>query len=311
MSTRSALLPALTLARALSLAAPPDALAAPPGPGKVDTALKGLQVFKYKHKAGQVERFDSKIEQSIAMKGDAGALGGAADVKTKMTSTMRMETRKVLPNGDASVLTTYEGFDMSMQQGGQTIQGAQLGPLVEMVRKIKTTTTLAPNGVQKEVVFEGLPPEMEQLQDSFKNAMIGATPVFPDGGLKIGQEWTQKMPMELKQGPITLKMDFQIKYTFLGFTAEGARKVAVFKTRLDMVMSKTTTQLMGVEMILGGTGSGNGFLYFDHEAGRLHKSVMEMDQNIDMTVNAPEGPQNIKMALKTLASVNRKADAIK
>ena len=309
MFTRKRLLPLVVLALGLSFSVSTSALAAPPAPGKIDASVKSPQVFRYKHKAGEINRYSSTIGQEVSMKSaDGGAPFGGQDVKTSMTSLLRMETRKVLPNGDAQVLTTYEDFDMSMQQGGQTIKGAQLGPIAEMVKKIKTTTVLAPNGQQKSVNFEGLPNEMRQLQDSFKSALIGATPEFPAKGLKIGEGWTQSMPMSLQQGTIQIKMDFKIKYTFLGFTEVDKLKVAVFKTDLDMTIARSTSEMMGVSMTIGGNGKGTGFLYFDNTAGRVHKSDMEMFQDIDMGIQGPEGPQSMKMKPKTTAGMALKGD---
>ena len=286
---------------------PQAGLAAPPAPGKIDTKVKSAQVFKYKYKAGEINRYSNVISQEMRMQSDGGSSPfGNQNVKTKMVSSLKMKTTKVLPNGDAQIVTTYDDFEMSMQQGDQTIKGGQLGPISDMMKKLVTTSVVSPKGAQKSLAFEGLPPEMSQLKDSFKNALMGATPEFPTKGLTVGQSWTQSLPMDLQQGNIKLKMNFKIKYTFLGFTTVEKTQTAVFKTGLDMTMDKTTSSMMGMSMTLGGNGKGTGFLYFDAEAGKLEKSDMEMIQNIDMSIQSPDGPQNLKMNMTTNVSMVRK-----
>jgi hypothetical protein len=282
----------------LSFVCPQIGEAAPPAPGKVDTKVSGAQAFTYKYKAGETTRYSNVISQSMNMKGQGGPMGNQ-NVKTKMVSALKMNTKKVMPNGDAQIVTTYDSFEMSMEQGSQTIKGQQLGPISEMMKKLITTSVVSPTGKQKSLSFEGLPPEMNQLKDSFKNALIGATPEFPSKGLKVGENWSQTVPMDFKQGNINLKMKFTVKYTFLGFTQVDKTKTAVFKSELDITMEKTTSTMMGMSMTIGGNGKGNGFLYFDPSLGRLHKSDMEMVQNIDMSIKGPEGPQSLKMDMTT------------
>ncbi len=275
-------------------------------PGKLDTNVKAPQTFRYKHKAGEINSFDAKIDQGVKMTGQAAPGLGGMNVTSVMKAQMDMRTDKVLPSGDAVVITTYGTFDLTMNQGGQVIESPQLAQVADMVRKIKTTATVTPRGEQKDIKMEGLPAEMRQLQDSLSNAMVGATPTFPEKGLKPGEGWQQDMPVDLQQGPVSVKMDFQIKYTFMGYSTIQGTRVAVFKTDLKMVIKNTTSNMMGIEMNISGGGKGTGFIYFDQQGGRLMKSDTEMVQNIDMEIKAPEGPQKLQMEMSTDAAIDRK-----
>lgn len=305
----------LTTPRALILAAlacfalslPSTALAAPPAPGKLDTKVTSPQTFRYKHKAGEINRYNNEVSQQMETRGANVPPG--AEMRTTMTSVLDMTTQKVLPSGDATVETTYHDFKMSMSQGGQPVDQAQFAPLIEMVKKIKTIATVTPRGLQKDIRFDGLPTELNQLQEALSNSRIGATPEFPDKALKVGDAWTQQDTMNLQQGPIQLKIDLKLTYTFMGYSQMDKARVAVFKTSLDMIINNTTSEMMGTRMSLGGTGKGDGYLYFDGEAGRVLKSDLEMVQTIklkvDLPPNAPAGPaNNVEMVMTTSSGLS-------
>lgn len=272
-------------------------------PGALETNVSAPQTFRYKHKAGQINSYDSAVVQKINM---VTTMPGAPnmDMTSNIDMSMDMETSKVTPTGDGNVITRYTTFKMSMSQNGVAMPSPELDALAQKVAGASATMVLSPRGEQKSISFEGLPPELRQLQDSLSNALVNAIPVFPEKAIKPGESWTQSTPLNLQQGPVSLTMDFKCNYTFMGY--QRGTKVAVFKNALTMSIAPSRNNMMGVEMTLGGSGKGTGYLYFDQTLGQLKRSDMEMTQDINMDIKSPDGPQKMDMKLVTSATMDHK-----
>ncbi len=283
------------------------ALAGPKAPKKLDTKEKEAQTFRYKHKPGSKTSFTNGVIQEL----DLEVVGGDMPVpntatRTAMTATLELETTKVLPDGNGQIVTTYKDLDIEISQGPTAIDKAKLAPMIDQLKGIKSSVLITPRGEQKDLKIEGAP-GAQNMNESLRSALIGAAPEFPVKGIKIGEGWEQKIPLKMSQGPISMAMDFQIKYTFLGYTTVKKTRLAVFKMSIELaVKGKPASGFGGQTMKLDGTGKGLGYLYFDQEAGALYKSEVEMSQVINMDVSAQGQSQKMRMSMKTEATMARK-----
>jgi hypothetical protein len=283
------------------------AVAGPKAPKKLDTKEKEAQTFRYKHKAGSQRAFTNGVIQEL----DLEVIGGDLPVpnsatRTAMSATLELATTKVLPNGDGQIVTTYKDLDIEISQGPKAIDKAKLAPMIDQLKGIKSSVLISPRGEQKDLKIEGAP-GAQNMNESLRSALIGASPEFPEKGIKIGEGWEQKIPLNMAQGPISMKMDFQIKYTFLGYAKVKKARLAVFKMNIELtVKGKPASGFGGQSMELDGTGKGLGYLYFDQEEGALYKSEVEMSQVINMAVSAQGQSQKMRMSMKTEATMARK-----
>lgn len=282
------------------------AVAGPKAPKKLDTKEKEAQVFRYKHKAGDKRVFTNGVIQELDME----LIGGDLPIpnqatRTAMTAELQMETKKVLPSGDGQIVTTYKDLDIEISQGPTNIDKAKLAPMVEQLKGITSTVVISARGEQKDLKIEGAP-GAQNMNESLRSALIGASPEFPEKGIKIGEGWQQKIPLKMAQGPIQMNMDFQVKYTFLGYTKVKKTRLAVFKMTIELaVKGKPAQGFGGQTMEIDGTGKGLGYLYFDQAAGALYKSDVEMTQVINMNVAAQGQSQKMRMSMKTEATMAR------
>ncbi len=278
------------------------ASAKPKAPGKLNTKVAEPQVFRYKFKAGTKQAYKSKVSQAMEMASQAGpGMLPPGGVKTTINATLINSVDKVLPSGDAQLVTTYDKLTLNLNQGGQEVPSEMLAPQVDMLKKIRSTSTLSPMGEKSDLKIENAPGGQQQggpLQD----AMVGAAIVFPAKGVKVGESWKQKIPLEMKQGPMTLKFSFTVDYTFMGYKKQGARRLAVFKSDIYMLLLDQKGGMPGHDISMKGSGKGTGYLYFDQKEGVIIKSDMEMLQEINTTMSAQgQAPQTMDMKITTEA----------
>ena len=282
------------------------ATAAPKPPKNIDTSV-GAQTFRYKFKVGEERVYRTSMEQKVSMDGDVNM--PAMDAVSRIDADMAIKTRNVKPDGSALLEMTYKDFDLKLLQNGVELPKKQLEPLAQMVTKLRSETIMSSRGEPKSVSVKG-GEAIAQLADSMKNALIGSAPVFPKKALKPGERWKQSVPMDLSQGPMKIKIDFTTHYTFLGVTSLGGKKVAVFKTEVEAVVNGPDG---GSGLSVSGSGKGGGYIYFDHNAGHLVRSELELKQNTTMEMRG-KGAANtnaIKMKQQTSSSMSLKGSAKK
>ncbi|MBH25419.1 MAG: hypothetical protein CMH57_13430 [Myxococcales bacterium] len=296
---------AAVVAVALCLSA--TAFAKPKPPRKLDTSETTAQTFRYKYKAAQARDFGLNMTQELSM--EQGAAMPAVNTTSTVKAVMNVKTQQVLPNGMATIETSYKDFDLSVTNNGVEMGKAQLKNFESLLKGIRSTSKMNPRGVSQDFQYEGIDPSMKQMTDSMKSVTKGLTPVFPEKALKIGENWKDVDTITVSQGPIKLSLKFTITYTFLGHTQLKKRRVAVFKSDINMTVNDTSNSA-GTTIKVKGRGAGVGYLYFDNKAGALIKSELEMDQTTHMTVegaNAPAGgAQSMKMSQKTATTMELK-----
>lgn len=303
---QSSLKHSLALVAALvALALASTAVATPTPPKKIDTDVKAPQVFRYKFKPGDTQRYDTNMAQAIKM--DAANSGmPPMDTTSTIKATMRTKIESVDPDGSALLTTTYDSLELAIVQNGVQVDKAQVAPLEEMLKGVSSRSKMTDRGEPRDVKLDGQDQGMKQLTESMKSALVGTQPVFPEKGLKPGESWLQKIPMNLAQGGLKLTINFDVKYTFLGFANVGETRTAIFRTDVESSMNDDANALGNAKFKVSGAGKGLGYLYFDPIRGTVIKSDLEMKQTTDMTVDAGQGPSSIKMTQTTAATMDLK-----
>lgn len=296
-------------ALALSMAAtalPGQAQAAPKAPAQLDTKVKEPQVFRYKGKPGAQFTYKVSVTQGMKMDAKGAPIPMPPEgITTTFDATIVNTTEKVLPDGKSVVSTSYAALDLKLKQGDQTVPSDMLKPQIEQFKQIKTTVTISPRGERTDTKIENVP--MGQQGGPLQDALVGSSIIFPDKPLNVGDKWEQKVPLEMKQGMMTLKFSFKTDYTFLGYAKLGGNRVAVFQTDIYMLLVDQKNQMPGHKITMKGNGKGSGFIYFDQKAGQIAKSDVEMIQQIQTSI-APEGQpaQDLTMEISTQALMDLK-----
>lgn len=296
----------------LLCAAAAPAWAKPTPPKQLETRLDKPVVLRYKHTPKQTLRYTTRMRQALDMKplGETAKTAPKLSTSSNITAQMVMKTVRVTPDGNADVETSYANFALKLSQGGVDVPDKQLAPLTDMIRKVRTVSTITTRGEPLKTDISGVNPAMKPMIESMKTALVGLTPVFPKGELKVGQSWLQRVPMVVAQGPVRIKLSFAVTYTFLGFTNLKGARVAVLrsdiKTNINDVPSPKTAKPQQGSIKVKGAGTGIGFLYFDNAAGRLVKSELEMDQTTRLKAD-PGGDkpvQRVEMSQTTTTTVD-------
>jgi hypothetical protein len=223
--------------------------------------------------------------------------------RTSMIADITMETRKVLPNGDGEIVTSYDGLDIEIRQGPKLVDKAHLAPMVAQLKKIESTALVGPRGTQKAFHVRGAP-GAQIMNESMRSAFIGASPEFPEKGVKIGEGWRQDIPLKMAHGPIKMEMNFGVRYNFLGYATVNKTRLAVFKMNIELKIAGSPAGVMPEQSIkLSGEGKGLGYLYFDQGAGAVYQSEIEMSQVIYIDLSAQGKSKKMRMSMRTEATM--------
>lgn len=299
MPFKHALLLSKIAVTAVIMAFTASALAQPKAPSKLDTSEKEAQVFRYTHKANASKFYKTHQTQSIS----TDSMGGKITTEFKLGMTTTMKTRKVLPDGVAVIETSYDTFNIDFIQNGTKLSAEQTKPLGEMFKKIRSTSKLSARGEPQDQQYEDVEPGMRQMTESLKGSMVGLMPIFPEQPVKIGDSWKQKIPLDVVQGPIKIAMLFNVQYTFLGFTKVKSRRVGVFKADVGVTVNDKPGN-DAIKLSLKGKGKGNGFCYFDQKAGELIQSELELEQTVNMNIEASGDAQSLKIGTRSMTSMS-------
>jgi hypothetical protein len=282
----------------LALCAP--AWAEPKPPAKLDSKAVEPQVFRYKYYAGTKQTYDNKIvqESRVEAKGAPGQVPEGALVTT-IDTTFTNTAIKVLPSGEGTFERTTDKIAVSLTQGKQAIPSERLQPQLDAVKKIKRSYKTTPEGERSQQKVENLPPGAQQALDNpIQDLLIDGLAAFPSQPMKIGDQWKRKLPVEIKQGPMSLKFSVVVDSTFLGYTQEGSRRLAVFKAEVFLLLVDQKTEMPGHKVDVQGSGKGGGYFYFDQKEGSLVRSEVEFNQSLTTSIGAGEQGQSLGVQTK-------------
>lgn len=295
------LLTALVLVTGLALGAaafaPSSAEAAPDAPKALNTKVSKAQTFRYQYKPKSKTSYQGKMTQDMTMKG--GPMGGAQTLTTVIDTVLVQEVNKVDAKGTGTIKTSYDSMNISLRQNGQEIPKEALGGELDKLKDISTITSHSPLGAKSTIKIEGAPPG-QTTDPVMQDTMLGTSLIFPDKAIKVGESWTQDIPLDIPMGPMKMKLNFKTKYTFMGYSKIGKRDTAVFKNETTVILQEGAAG--PVEMKVNGKGVG--YIYFDQKAGVLVKSDVELDQSISMNMPSPDGQGSQGMSMETKVRAN-------
>jgi hypothetical protein len=254
-------------------------LAEPQPPKNIDINVVEPQVFRYRYKAKSLEHFDLVVSQKVDV---------AGPTNTAMSSTIRSglvrATISVRPDGGAKVRTLFDKPRFVISQNGVSISSSSTVQMEDVLAKVVKTRQLSALGEVRDVEIEGIGAAGLQISESLQSAMIGVWPVFPKKGLKSGDSWNLKVPLELVQGGLNLKINFDITHTFLGYVQVDGSQLAVFRTNVTTALDEKPSRVGEAEFSISGGGKGVGYVLFDNRRGVVVESELELVQRSEMRV---------------------------
>jgi hypothetical protein len=258
---------------------------------------------RWKFEQGQSNRY--RMNQTMKMSMNIG--GNDVNNNLKQVIDMSWTVREVKDDGSAVLDQKIDRMRMTIEAGGQKIeldsaakdepqgQAAMLVPMLKAFTSKAFKVTMSPRG---EIADVEVPEEMlEALKNTpgaaamgdmatpegFKKMVSQASFAMPEK-LEPGDEWTQKMEMQL---PGIGKQIAETTYKYEGAKEIDGKEYEVFAPTL------TIRYEGGATAVNVGDQKSNGQILFDREAGRLASSELKQD----MTLTLSAGGQSIEQKL--------------
>jgi hypothetical protein len=258
---------------------------------------------RWKFEQGQSNRY--RMNQTMKMSMNIG--GNDVNNNIKQVIDMSWTVREVKDDGSAVLDQKIDRMRMTIEAGGQKIeldsaakdepqgQAAMLVPMLKAFTSKAFKVTMSPRG---EIADVEVPEEMlEALKNTpgaaamgdmatpegFKKMVSQASFAMPEK-LEPGDEWTQKMEMQL---PGIGKQIAETTYKYEGAKEIDGKEYEVFAPTL------TIRYEGGATAVNVGDQKSNGQILFDREAGRLASSELKQD----MTLTLSAGGQSIEQKL--------------
>jgi len=214
---------------------------------------------------------------------------GAADITQQITG-MKMKMR-----GPGGI-----GFEYDSKKGGNQLQGpfAQMKDIFDALLSAKFEMKMSARG---EVLDVTVPAELlKKLQanpamqgmsemfskDGFKQLIMQGSPTLPEKAVQRGDKWQHKFVMKNKQ---LGNPEITASFTYEG--KEGNLDKIAVNMKFDLSKFKPPG---GIQLKVTNFDT-NGYMYFNNEAGRLERSTVK--QNLEMEISV--GNQTIKQKMET------------
>lgn len=270
-------------------------------PKGIDTDVATAKVFRYRFKAREISRYALSVSQRIDVSGTTSTQTGST-----ITAALLRATLSVGLDGGAKVRTVYEHPKFQVSRDGVTLPEADTDAMNKALSQVARNQKLTPRGEVSNVEIEGLGELALQLSESLDSATIGLFPVFPEEALVAGGSWIRRVPLELVQGGLNLKVTFELTYVFLGFIHRDGHPLAVFRVKINTKLDETPSITEAGMFSMKGGGHGVAYAVFDASGGALVSSEMELTQRSKMHVAvAGQPPQTYAMTQITRTSLTR------
>lgn len=245
-----------------------------------------------KYTAGETLAYKMTTNMTTAMTAANGQNSPMPGGDVNMTMGLKMKTQKVAPNGDATIVTTIEGGDMTAM--GQTMKMPATPPI---------TTTIDKHGVTKKVSGTEKVPGGEMMSQMFNfNSMPSSGVFYPDHAVKIGEVWSASLPgmMGKKKMHVTSKLLSVAK-------GNGADVYTVKQTwtiPMEMYIGKggqPTKSAAGAMMAMTGVFVSAGNVKLRADTGRIISMIATVKGSMAMVMKgeaATQSPFGSKMNMK-------------
>jgi hypothetical protein len=226
------------------------------------TQLKAQQsvMFKlaYQPKTTYTIDKDMKVMMNMNLPAEiAAATGGVQD----MTMVMNSNTTSVITAGARNqtlmpVTFTMKANTMKMSMNGQDMPAGSIPtPNVAVYGKYTTDSKLLVDSIAGQKMTDSLRAAMSKMLDAVQDGIK-----FPDHPLKVGETFTQDMPLSLPLPGIGGGNTVNMKMTYKLLRIVGNTAAFDFTENIDLNMNP---QVQGQDLKITMIGSGDGFLNYD------------------------------------------------
>lgn len=176
------------------------------------------------------------------------------------------EVQSVNDAGNALVATSLGSPTVTRRENGVNVD---TGSVLQGLRAARITATVAPNGsVVDRSTGTSEPGDRTDAVAWLADILAYHMPQFPQEPIVVGDSWLQA----INHSQDDLVTSVTIRYTLAGFADHPIGNVAVIDaTYTTTVEGQTTVSGTAMQRIVG-RGSGEGYLLFDHEGGRIVES---------------------------------------
>ncbi len=276
MPTRSSL---LVVAALLVIATE----AAAERPAEIDTSRSDHVSLRYSFERGASQAF--ALDASTVSEGLEGTRGTVTEFTISMPVTYEVQT--VDDAGVATVATSLRAPVMSLTVGGES-EGVR--GISEVIRAARLTHQIAADGTLVERSGEIEPDDTAADASSFLTDTLALAWVdFPQESVAIGDSWLQIVPMQMNDSETALMANVSVRYTMAGFALVNGVEHAVidaeYTTTIDGQLNAGAQGVRSLRVV--GRGRGEGYIIFDHRAGRA--AEVHLDNGVVFTATESNG----------------------
>lgn len=226
------------------------------------TQLKAQQsvMFKlvYQPKTTYTIDKDMKVMMNMNLPAEiAAATGGVQDMTMVMNSnTTSVITAGARSQGNMPVKFTMKANTMKVSMNGQDMPAGSIAtPNVAVYGKYTTDSKLLVDSIAGQKMTDSLRGVMSKMLDAVQDGIK-----FPDHPLKVGETFTQDMPLSLPLPGIGGGNTVNMKMTYKLLRIVGNTAAFDFTENIDLNMNP---QVQNQDLKITMTGSGDGFLNYD------------------------------------------------
>jgi hypothetical protein len=244
----------------------------------VATVLAQSVTLVCKFIVGNVDRYKETSRTVMS----AETMPGGSQVFTNETYSSQ-KAEKVNSDGGAELIRTIDSTSSTMN--GKAFENPGTKGAIGFPLRVKVASTGKVLDVQS--VKDSLDQTASAVLETFRSQLM-SQPSFSPKPVRINDSWqdSSRITQQTQMGALTTLIKYSTTFT-------GSDTVS----NLRVWVLKMTINLSGSIEGGGGTvdGTGEGSLYFSGEQGREIKSVLDINQT--MNVNSPQG--SMTMAMKT------------
>jgi len=241
------------------------------------------------------QNVELKMSQSIEMlqKVEAIDSAGVASITQKITR-IRMEM-----NGPPGTAMKFDSADNKKPEG----LVAQIAPLFKTLTKAEFKAKMEPTGKLTDIevpteFFEKLKetPGGNMLQgmfnqDSFKQMLMQAATTFPVKPVDKGDTWTNSFAINNPLG----KQNVETKYSYQGEEKVDDNVLDKIGVVINMNFGKIENPALAGAIVKIKKQNSKGTMYFDNTRGRMAKTHIDQDMEMEITVGDNTINQLLKM----------------
>lgn len=240
------------------------------------TVVSAQQTFepKFRFSPGKLLRYQYATSYDMVQE----VQGQEMVINGSVNSLLKVEVESLAPNGDASVLGSYEEMTVRMNMmGNDTVmpQDAILG------KRTRSVISVLGNEVSRtdiDTVKAG------QMATGMAIALSGHLVTFPGRPLGFGDKWSTDLTDTTEIGKGYTATRTKTEYTLAGREEKNGRSCLRISFTGESEISGKIIQ-MGMELFLEGTGSNAGNAWFDDAEGVLvaRESTSAQDMTYALT----------------------------